>query len=92
MRSITVKINQSLFDIALEQYGSIEGVYWLVEDNELLTGITDNVFPTDTLLIRDEVINNKAQKYLSDYDITTVEDARGSGIGYMRIGIDFKVE
>jgi hypothetical protein len=84
MRSIVAKYGQSLFDIALEYYGNIQGVFWLVEDNEL-NGITDNVFDGDLLLIRDEVLNNNTVELLKTYTVATVFDPeeRAEGIDYM---------
>jgi hypothetical protein len=32
---ITVRQGQSLFDIANQYYGSIEGMQWLIEDNDI---------------------------------------------------------
>ena len=91
MRTIKVKKDQSLMDISLQEYGNVEGVFLIVEDNDKLIGITDNVFAGEELLIRDNAINKRMADYLSPNEIATVKDARGSGIGYMRIGIDFKV-
>lgn len=91
MRDITVKPNQSLFDIAIQEYGNIEGVFHLVEDNESLTGITDNVFAGEVLKVRDNAINKRMVEFLRPHEIATVKDARGEGIGYMRVGIDFIV-
>ena len=88
MRIIKVKKNQSLADIALQEYGDIEGVFHLVNDNPELNGITDNVFENDELNIRDEVINQQVKRFLEPTVISTAEDARGQGIGYMRIETD----
>ena len=91
MRTIKVKKDQSLADIALQQYGHVEGVFFLVADNRHLIGITDNIYHGDELLIRTENINSPMQIFLSDYDIATVKGARGVGIGYWSINQDFKV-
>ena len=91
MRVIKVIKNQSLLDIALQEYGSVNGAFWLVEDNDKLLGITDNVFENDELNIRDEVINEKMKNYLAPHDLATVKDSRATGIGYWRIEKTFKV-
>ena len=91
MQTIKVKHNQSLADIAIQEYGSIEGLFLIVEDNPTLNGITDNVFFDDELLIRDKAINSQMKNYLATETIATVKGARGEGIGYMRIGTDFIV-
>jgi hypothetical protein len=93
MRSITAKYGQSLFDIALEYYGNIQGVFWLVEDNEL-NGITDNVFEGDPLLIRDEILNNNIVEALKVYSVATIFDIeeRAEGIDYMIVEQSLIVE
>ncbi len=91
MRTIKVKKDQSLADIAIQEYGHVEGIFFLVEDNLKLIGITDNVFAGDDLLIRDEIINNQMQTFLVDYDIATVKGTRGEGVGYWRINKDFVI-
>ncbi len=91
MRTIKVKKDQGLADIALQEYGHVEGVFLLVEDNTGLIGITDNIYKGDELLIRAESINSPMQNFLADYDIATVKGARGEGIGYWNINQDFKV-
>ncbi len=35
MQHITIQSGQSIWDIAAQVYGSVEGIYWLVEDNGL---------------------------------------------------------
>ncbi len=92
MQAIKVKKDQSLADIALQEYGHVEGVFLLVEDNPQLIGITDNVFAGDELLVRAENINSPMKIYLTDYDIATVKGGRGEGIGYWNIKKDFIIE
>ncbi len=92
MRIIKVKKDQSLADIALQEYGHVEGVFFLVEDNIGLIGITDNIYKEDELLIREEQINASMKTFLADYDIATVKCARGCGVGYWTIGVDFEVQ
>jgi hypothetical protein len=87
MRVIEVKKDQSLFDIAIQEYGDITGVFDIVEDNEL-KGITDNVYQGDKLKIKDKIINNAMVNHLSTELIATVKGVRGDGIGYLIIGVD----
>lgn len=93
MRSIEVKYGQSLFDIALQYYGSIEAVFWIVEDNNL-NGIVDNVFEGDLLQIRDTVMNKQIVTELSKVTVATIynESDRASGIGYMQVERDFDIK
>lgn len=91
MRIIKAKIHQTLADIALQEYGDLEGVYWLVEDNDHLIGITDNLSIGEELMIRNDVINSQMVSYLRSYTIATAAKAQGEGIGYWKIENDFKV-
>ena len=91
MRIIKVKKDQSLFDIALQEYGHIEGVYFLVEDNSSLIGITDTLHGGDELSIRETKINRPMKDFLTPYELATAKDATGEGIGYWTIGKDFSV-
>lgn len=92
MHNTTVKRDQSLFDIALQEYGHIAGIYMLLEDNPNLIGPTDNIYEGDQLLIRETVINSQMANYLRPYNIATVMNARGEGVGYWAIEVDFKVQ
>ncbi|WP_420582094.1 hypothetical protein [Reichenbachiella sp.] len=69
MRSITVNNGQNLLDIALQEYGSIEGIIQLARDNGLR--VDDYLETGSTLLIDDtKVVNAKVLKYLADKDTT----------------------
>ena len=92
MRSIKVKIDQSLADVAIQEYGDIGGLIYLVQDNANLLGITDNIYPGDELFIRNEIINRPMVDYLRPFDIATVKSCRGEGIGYWAIERDFIVQ
>ena len=72
-------------DIANEYYGSIEGVWWIVEDNNLPSflvspyGININV--------RDDYKNKKTRDLL--FNVATGDEERPNGIGFMKIETDF---
>lgn len=91
MPIIKVKIDQTLMDIALQEYGDIDGVFWLVQDNTDLIGITDTLQEGQSLIIREEKIKPKMVEVLKSANIATAGKARGEGIGYWVIGIDFIV-
>jgi hypothetical protein len=92
MRSIEVKIDQSLADIAIQEYGDISGLVYLVQDNPNLLGITDNIYEGDTLLIREIPINKPMVDYLRPFEIATVKGARGTGVNYWAVEVDFIVQ
>lgn len=88
-KEIVVQQGQSLKDVALQYYGSIEG-WWKVADLNSLS-LTAKVKPGTVLLVDD--VTNETTKYLAagkHVPATLTDDLLG-GIGYMQIGNDFKV-
>mgnify|MGYP000713537893 CR=1 FL=1 len=57
--------NQTLFDIAIQYYGHIEGVSWLLEDNPEIN-IGDEF---TEIRIRDEFINKDIVQYIKQKNI-----------------------
>lgn len=57
MRTITVQPRQTIFDIAIQYYGDVEGVDFLLLDNPDLSLNNDLVYG-QKLTIRDEVKNS----------------------------------
>lgn len=63
-RKVTVKSGQSIFDIALQEYGSVEGVYNLMQDNPArIPSLDVDLLPGDVLLIGSDPV----QKDVTDY-------------------------
>lgn len=62
MTSIIVVEQQSIFDLAIQQYGAIEGVNWIVEDNTTLN-YNSNILPGMKLKIREAVISRENAIY-----------------------------
>ncbi|MFC0182511.1 hypothetical protein SAMN04515674_101471 [Pseudarcicella hirudinis] len=60
-----VKQKQTLYDVALQFYGDIAGVQWLIEDNAL-TSLTDPITNL-SLEIRDDKIKPQTVRALSPY-------------------------
>lgn len=48
MRLITTVRNQTIFDIALQEYGTVEAAFQIIEDNPHLSGLND--FPAGVTL------------------------------------------
>jgi hypothetical protein len=52
IRTVTVKAFQSLFDIAIQEYGTAEGIFTVMMANlDKITSITQDLTPGDTLKI-----------------------------------------
>lgn len=87
MTNYTILPKQSLFDIALEVYGDVTGVAWLLADNPHVPGATGPIFVGEKLVIRADVINARMVESLSDYaPFQTITDAdQPKGIGFWRL-------
>lgn len=85
MKEYIVKPGQSLFDIAVIVYGSIEGLSWLIQDNNL-QGPTDRIGSGQRLKVRSQASNARARVYLEVYPViaTITEPDRAEGIGFWR--------
>lgn len=86
MKEYIVKPGQSLFDIAVIVYGSVEGLTWLIHDNGL-QGPTDRIESGQKLKIRSQASNARARAYLEVYPViaTISEQEKAEGIGFWRV-------
>lgn len=69
--SYIVHEGQSVFDIALHAYGSIEAVFWLLEDNPGLSLIS-NLISGDELVLRDLYFSKQVYDYYQKNSIVPV--------------------
>ncbi len=91
MKKVTVLSNQSLFDIAIQYYGTIDGIFTICMANNIT--ITDKLLPGQVLNIPEFKGNDSdIVDYYKEHDIkpaTTVleviENTQG-GINYWDIG------
>lgn len=85
MKQITVENNQSIWDLAIQHYGSVDGIKQLILDNPSKLNLSDGVVPGTKIIIRDEMIANKViVDYLNKNRIklaTTVSVPNTSGFG-----------
>ncbi|MFC5408000.1 LysM peptidoglycan-binding domain-containing protein [Larkinella bovis] len=84
MNNYVVKAGQSLLDIAVEVYGDVEGVHWLIEDNPMVYGATDRLRAGQVLVVRPETVNFRYQAYLQEFApfATITKDDQPEGVGY----------
>lgn len=89
--------NQNIFDISLQEYGSIEKVFDLLEDNEQFN-ITDNISVYKDLKIGREAFKKDIVEYYNSRNLkpaTSITEEEQylldnfSGIDYMIIEDDF---
>ncbi len=91
---VKIQSGQTLFDISMRHYGSIEGVFQLASDNGI-TSITD-LLPsgTELLIYLDKVINQELVNYYETEGISVCSSVYSEiqtleGVGNWAIGIDF---
>lgn len=75
-KEITVQGNQSNWDVALQEYGSVEGLFLLLEDNPGLT-VDSELTPGQKLIIKSPPINADVVGYYAKktIKITTIDPA-----------------
>lgn len=94
MRNVTVKDYQTLFDIAVQEMGSVDAAFDLARLNDL--SISDALVSGQVIVLPDAptdeyVMNEFEAKKLFPATADKGEENVLGGIGYMGIGIDFKV-
>jgi hypothetical protein len=73
-KTYTATKGQKLFDIAIQEYGDIDGVAWLCEDNNITVipydfpGTLSSDLGGTTLKMRVQTINPKAVEELRPYN------------------------
>lgn len=94
-KTTTISQGQSLLDIAIQEYGSPEGAFVIMEDNPgLFPSITTHTVTGSEVLIRPQVPQDlrpaEAQYFLRN-DIRINTNANPGGIGFMLIETTFIV-
>ncbi|WP_027470135.1 hypothetical protein [Saccharicrinis fermentans] len=93
----TVHQGQNIFDIAIQEYGTLQGIEKLTIDNSI--GLTENLPVGSVLNIRNEKLNKlvveflagKGLKIATDFSVEQSETLKPQGIGYWKIGVDFTI-
>lgn len=97
MKTVIVKSGQTLLDIALQEKGSIEAIEEIAALNGL--SITDELTVGMELSLPASAWNKLIENYCKNNDVSpataltyeNLSDMWKGGIGYMAVGIDFKV-
>lgn len=91
MQRIKVKPGQTVFDIAIQEYGDVAAAHAVANANDISVSST----PVDDICLPDNVGSNlPALQRIKASGIVPASDMSGSdlgGIGAMGIEIDFKV-
>lgn len=97
METIKPQENQNIFDLSLQEYGSIEKVFDILEDNEKFN-LTDDISVYTDLKIGREAFKKDIVEYYNSRNLkpaTAISDEEQylldnfSGIDYMIIEDDF---
>ncbi|MEW5675597.1 hypothetical protein ABGT15_04735 [Flavobacterium enshiense] len=89
--------NQNLFDISLQEYGSVENVFDILEDNDIFD-VTKDISVYEDLKVSREVFKKDIVEYYKSRNLKpatslTEEEAEliddFSGIDYMTLDDDF---
>lgn len=83
MKKCTVQYGQSMWDIAIQEYGHVDGVFLLVKDNPNYS-ITDVPVPGEELLIRDETpeLSEDNRRIAAAYQEQKITVASGIAASY----------
>jgi len=76
--AITVKDRQTIWDIAIQQYGGIEGVQELIDDNPELTR-SSILHEGQILKIKSDPVNRDVQVYYKEKRLKPVSSALSDG-------------
>jgi hypothetical protein len=87
MNNYTIKPNQSLFDVAIEVYGDVQGVSWLLQDNPTIPGPTGPIEAGQIIQIREVTLNARQKSFLADFGpFQTIEEKHfPTGIGFWKL-------
>lgn len=102
MGAIKPQENQNILDISLQEYGSIEGLFQLMDDNQIHTGHQELSVYEDVVVksppVKKDIVefyvsrNIKPATGVTDKEIDLFKDKRNcEGIGCMEIEYDFIV-
>lgn len=68
MKKVTVWPLQGIYDLAIQVYGSVEGVTWLLEDNPDLSW-DSTLSPGQKLRVRDDQVNKQVTLYYQSKEL-----------------------
>ena len=95
---ITVLDQQTIFDIAVQEYGNIEHSHIILEDNPHILNFNNSLTPGEILRIRPDTttFNNETRKNIKYYKENSIKvvtkDAGMEGVGNWRIGNDYELQ
>jgi len=80
MKTITAIANQTVQDIAVQYYGSIEGQWMILADNDGIDSITGQLTAGQLVRIREnEAVNPELVDYFSRHNIAIVTGSAATG-------------
>ena len=91
MAIVSVQQGQNLFDIAIENYGTVVGVNDILLRNPHLFSLTQKLYEGDPIEVADEPIRLEVRREVQRSGVVATDDrySEGVGIGYSVLGDDF---
>lgn len=71
VRQILVKPNQTIWDVALNEFGSIEGVFEILKANDSLESLNEDLSVGQELKIVNVVLNDTVLEYYKSKNIAS---------------------
>lgn len=68
MKSITVLANQTLSDIAIQEYGDMAALFLLAQENDISP--TEKIAPGTVIRLPDVVVNREMQEYCKNNHVS----------------------
>lgn len=89
-RTVTVQVGQSLFDILVQEHGSVDRWDELVSDNPGVV-LGEPIAAGTVLMIRQDAVPGPIAAYFKRNNINVNTNANPGGIGFWIIGTTLKV-
>lgn len=86
MKSIVVEDRQSIYDIAIQEYGGVEGVFSLLKDNPGLTdGLNTRLTAGAKLKVKSPAVNVQVLNYYTENGIkpATITEVQELGLDFL---------
>jgi hypothetical protein len=72
MKQVIVQERQTIWDLAIQEYGSVMGVRELMKDNPQITSYLDNPPTGSIIVVKSAPVDEKITKYYADNDLKPV--------------------
>ena len=83
MADYRITDGQSLFDVALQKYGSVESIYTLIKDNlDLLVNVNNSNIANKTVVVAESNLVDVKKLLINNININTSDPQISDGYAY----------